>query len=255
MPIENTDKNLRLRRVSFRLSGDDVKSLTRKILAALSEKRGMRVMTLNWEMVALGLEDSEYERIAFSSDLIFPDGWPVKLWARMRGIPAVKTSGIDLTAELLRACHAAKEKIAIIGSNTVASALDRLRLPQDAVTYHFLGKLEMRDAVDFTAAAAEVAQEIKNSGARMVFLAMGVPKQDWLAWHFSRKLSDAVFIPVGGSFDVLSQLKPRAPKILVYLGLEWFWRFALEPKRLFTRYFIRYPIGLARFARSRLTRS
>ena len=83
-----------------------------------------------------------------------------------------------------------------------------------------------------------VIDEINASGADIVLVGMGVPIQDiWVAANATR-LRAPVLIGVGGLFDFYSGAKSRAPRLLRTLGLEWTWRLALEPGRMWRRYLI-----------------
>jgi N-acetylglucosaminyldiphosphoundecaprenol N-acetyl-beta-D-mannosaminyltransferase len=78
--------------------------------------------------------------------------------------------------------------------------------------------------------------QINRSGAHLVFVSLGCPKQEkWMATHSAR--INAVLLGVGGAFAVMAGLQRRAPRWMQNSGLEWFYRLALEPGRMFRRYF------------------
>lgn len=84
---------------------------------------------------------------------------------------------------------------------------------------------------------AEVGERIKASGARLVFVGLGCPKQElWMNVH--REHIPAVLIGVGAAFNFLAGTVPRAPVWMQRSGLEWFWRLAREPRRLWRRYLV-----------------
>ena len=105
---------------------------------------------------------------------------------------------------------------------------------------------------------AAVAADIQRSGAEVVWVGIGVPKQEkWMA-RMTPRLRSQVLIGVGAAFDFHSGLIPQAPAVLQRLGLEWAFRLAQEPRRLWRRYLRynpRFVAGFARqWARERLTR-
>lgn len=102
--------------------------------------------------------------------------------------------------------------------------------------------------------AAHIGQ-INRSGAQLVFVSLGCPKQEkWMADHY--KEINAVLLGVGGAFPVMANLQRRAPKWMQNYGLEWFYRLLLEPGRMFRRYFetnslFLYLMGIERLKRLR----
>jgi N-acetylglucosaminyldiphosphoundecaprenol N-acetyl-beta-D-mannosaminyltransferase len=102
--------------------------------------------------------------------------------------------------------------------------------------------------------AAHIGQ-INRSGAQLVFVSLGCPKQEkWMADHY--KETNAVLLGVGGAFPVMASLQRRAPKWMQNYGLEWFYRLLLEPGRMFRRYFetnslFLYLMGIERLKRLR----
>lgn len=86
--------------------------------------------------------------------------------------------------------------------------------------------------------AAQRARAVADSGAELLFVAMGVPRQEYFIEEQWQNLGARVVIGVGGSFDVVAGLRKRAPRFLQRAGLEWAYRLAQEPHRLFRRYLV-----------------
>ncbi|HNE92964.1 MAG TPA: WecB/TagA/CpsF family glycosyltransferase, partial [Chitinophagaceae bacterium] len=85
---------------------------------------------------------------------------------------------------------------------------------------------------------SEIANEIANSGANILFVAMGSPKKENFLFNYKQVLQKLNFVMgVGGSFDVVAGKVKRAPVWVQKIGMEWFYRMAQEPRRLFMRYF------------------
>ena len=92
-----------------------------------------------------------------------------------------------------------------------------------------------------------IVGEICQSGARILFVGLGAPKQErWMAAH--RGSIPAVMLGVGAAFDFLSGVKPQAPAWMQSSGLEWLFRFSTEPRRLWWRYLKHNPRFAALFA-------
>ena len=93
----------------------------------------------------------------------------------------------------------------------------------------------------------EAVAAINASGARILFIGLGTPKQDyWMAAH--RGKVQAVMLGVGAAFDFLSGTKAQAPRWIMRIGMEWFFRLVTEPRRLWKRYLKHNPRFVALFA-------
>lgn len=88
----------------------------------------------------------------------------------------------------------------------------------------------------FGTAADEAIQQIKRSGARLVFLALGAPKQEIFAARAQAVLPEVGFLSIGAGLDFISGAQKRAPKWIRVLAAEWLWRMLGNPKRLAVRY-------------------
>jgi N-acetylglucosaminyldiphosphoundecaprenol N-acetyl-beta-D-mannosaminyltransferase len=85
-----------------------------------------------------------------------------------------------------------------------------------------------------------VVRQINQSGARILFVGLGCPKQEiWMADHHDKV--NVVMIGVGAAFDFHAGLKPQAPPWMQKIGLEWLFRFFSEPRRLWKRYLYHNP--------------
>jgi exopolysaccharide biosynthesis WecB/TagA/CpsF family protein len=104
----------------------------------------------------------------------------------------------------------------------------------------------IRDGYFDAASEAEVIGEINRSQARILLVGMGAPRQDTWLRSVAQRLAVPVRIGVGGLFDYYSGRIPRAPVWIRELGLEWVWRIACEPGRLWRRYIVGNPLFLYR---------
>ena len=88
----------------------------------------------------------------------------------------------------------------------------------------------------------KMVSAVNASNADIVLVSLTAPKQDiWIAQN-KNVLNPALYIGIGGAFEVMAGLTKRAPKWMQASGLEWLYRFIQEPKRLFRRYFIEAPV-------------
>jgi N-acetylglucosaminyldiphosphoundecaprenol N-acetyl-beta-D-mannosaminyltransferase len=201
--------------------------------------------------VMLCQEDPAFRAAVLGSSLTVPDGQPL-VWALSAlGHPL---PGRVYGPELMdRACaRAARQGTRIFlygGRNEQALArlADRLRARHPGLA------IAGSHAPPFRALAPDeedaVADAINASGAEVVWVGIGVPKQErWMA-AMRERLEAPVLVGVGAAFDFHAGLVPQAPPRLQALGLEWAFRLAQEPRRLWRRYLRYNPLFVARFVR------
>lgn len=191
--------------------------------------------------------DPAYLHLMNEADLVTPDGMPLVWGLRMLGLPgATRVCGPDLMPALLTAASRQGIPIGLYGStDSVLELLDRQvreQWPELQVAYTLSPPFrEMSPEED-----ARTIREINASGARLLFVGLGCPKQErWMAEH--RGAIDAVMVGVGAAFDFLAGSKRQAPRWMKRAGLEWSFRLATEPRRLWRRYLLRNPAFVALF--------
>ena len=184
-----------------------------------------------------------------AADLNTPDGVPV-VWAlRHLGVAtAERVYGPDLTLRVLRDAAAACVPVAFYGSSPVTLAALAERLPALAPGLDVRAMIAppyrpLTDAED-----RAYTDDLAASGARIVFVGLGCPRQErWCEAHRGRV--PAVMMAVGAAFDFHAGRVRQAPPVLQRAGLEWAFRLAVEPRRLWRRYARVVPAFIAGFAR------
>ena len=205
-------------------------------------RKGPRyVCVCSVHMVIEGDQNPDFRSIVNQADLVTPDGVPLVWSLRALGVNgAQRVYGPELTPRLC--ARAAREGIPVgfYGGteDVMAEMLIELerRAPGLNVAYSWCPPFrELTEEED-----AEVVRAIRDSGARIVFVGIGCPRQErWMHGH--RDDVDAVMLGVGAAFDFLAGRKRQAPRILQDLGLEWFFRLVTEPRRLWRRYLLQTP--------------
>lgn len=188
-----------------------------------------RIITLNAEIAYSAYLNREILTMINGADLVTPDGHGVLWAAEKMAMPiAEKVSGVDLLLRILALAPEKGWKVYFFGSTeeNLAAAVATVR-----EKFPGLALVGFRNGYFREEESAAIAAEIKASGADIVFVGVGAPRQDfWLQAH-GRDTGAKVGIGVGGSFDVLSGKVRRAPKLMRNMGLEWFWRLLREPWR------------------------
>ncbi len=212
-----------------RLDCVDIDEATARILAFARGNRPAQVVTLGTEMVVAARRDPTFRATLAASALNVCDTVGVLWAARRRGARiAARVTGAELLERLCAA--AAKEALPIYllgGAPGVAiEAAQRL-----AERYPGLRVAGAADGYFPAERAATLAEEIARSGARMLFVGLGSPRQElWLAEYLAAS-GAGVGIGVGGAFDAVVGRVPRAPERWQRLNLEWLYRLLREPHR------------------------
>ena len=192
------------------------------------------VITVNASHLCMMRRDPELARACRAGQLILADGMSV-VWAlRASGQPMPeRVTGIDLMALLLAAAIERRLRVYFLGARheVVTALVERIRTQYPGV--EIAGFCDGYFGPDDHLALIE---EVRAASADILFVGMPTPfKETWCERHRQR-LDVPVIVGVGGSFDVLAGFIRRAPRWLQSLGLEWFWRLLMEPRKLWKRY-------------------
>lgn len=192
------------------------------------------VMTINASHLCMMRHDPELATACRAGQLIVADGMSV-VWAlRASGQEAPeRVAGVDLMAHLLGAAAEHGLRVYFLGAKpeVVKTLVERSR-----VLHPKLQIAGFRDGYFGPDDHQDIVEEIRASGAHMLFVGMPTPfKEIWCERHRQR-LEVPVIMGVGGSFDVLAGFIKRAPRWAQSLGLEWLWRLMMEPRKLWKRY-------------------
>ena len=206
------------------------------ILGWSSTDTGRYVGIANVNNVMESHDDPAYLAVMRAADLVTPDGMPL-VWAlRWLGIDgATRVYGPTLMAELCREAERLDVPIGLYGGSpdVLAALVDNLQRRHPHLRIAYAVSPPFRPASP--AEDAATVDEIAASGARLLFVGLGAPKQErWMAAH--RGSVDAVMVGVGAAFDFIAGAKRQAPAIMQRAGLEWLFRLMTEPRRLWRRY-------------------
>jgi N-acetylglucosaminyldiphosphoundecaprenol N-acetyl-beta-D-mannosaminyltransferase len=227
----------------------DYASATARIIAAAQERRHYAVTALAVHGVMTGVLDRAHNARLNSFDLVTPDGQPVRMALNLLHGAALadRVYGPTLTLRVL--AQAADLGLPVYLYGSTQPTLDRL-VPALERMFPAL-KIAGVEASKFRSAQpgedAEIAERIKASGARLVLVGLGCPRQEVFAYAM-RPLLDMPLLAVGAAFDYHAGLLKNPPAWMQKYALEWLWRLGLEPKRLWRRYVLLNPAYLSRLA-------
>lgn len=211
-----------------------IHAVTMKEALAFAEERTMEgkpsmIATANAEMIMIAQEDRDLARILNGADLVVPDGAGV-LWAgEQLGTPfPERVTGADLTVELLKRASAMNWPVYFLGGNPGVAAKAAKKFMEEHGSFSLVG---CHDGYFNEEEEKKIIEDIKKSGAKLLFAGLGVPKQEkWLYAH--REELGLLSMGIGGVFDVMSGNLKRAPLWMQRNRLEWAYRLYLQPSRI-----------------------
>ena len=209
------------------------------ILRWAKTRASKAVCLANVHMLMEAERNSWYREILHRADLVTPDGKPLVLMLRRLGIlHQNQVAGMDVFEHLCDLAEKADISVYFLGSTP--EILDRMKqkIHQE---YPILKVAGMKSipfmSVDEIRASKDksLIEEVNNSGAGIVFVCLGCPKQEvWMSQY--QGSIKGVMIGVGAVFAMYAGLTPRAPHLVQHAGMEWLYRLAQEPRRLWHRY-------------------
>lgn len=182
-------------------------------------------------------EDAELMKSVLCSNLITADGQSVVWASKFLGNPLKeRVAGIDLMGKLVEKAHEKGYKIFLFGAK---EAIVKKVADQYTETYGPDIIAGYRDGYFAASEEKEISKQIATSGAQMLFVGITSPiKENFLYRHREILKNVNLIMGVGGSFDVVGGKTKRAPKWMQKAGLEWFYRFLQEPRRMWKRYLV-----------------
>ena len=187
------------------------------------------IITVNPEIIIKSYKNIEIKEMLLNdNNILVPDGISIIKKAKQYNIIIKeRITCVDISSKALEICNKNKKSIYLFGSKK--EVLDKLiininqKYPNINIVGFSDGYVEDKD---------KIMQEIISLSPDLILIALGVPNQELLINKYIEKAKKGVFIGVGGTFDVLSGCKKRAPKLFIKLNLEWLYRIICEPTRL-----------------------
>ena len=214
------------------LTNDEV---TEKCLALCRGPRTSHmIMTINASHLCMMRRDPELARACQAGHITVADGMSV-VWALRASGQAIpeRVAGVDLMQHLLAAAGEHELSVYLLGAKP--EVVETL-VQKTSLNHPDLVIAGYRDGYFGPEDYEAVVDDIQASGAHMLFVGMPSPFKEVWCERYRDRLNVPVIMGVGGSFDVLAGFIKRAPQWVQSLGLEWGWRLAMEPRKLWKRY-------------------
>lgn len=187
------------------------------------------IFTPNPEIIMIASEDEYFKEILNSADICTPDGIGVVYAAKILKNPVKeRVPGFELSKSLLE--YAAKTGDGVFFFGAKPGVADKAKAKVEKM-YPGLKVAGTHDGYFKPEDEAEIINQINESGAKILFVCLGAPKQEKWIYENRGKLKAGLCLGVGGTLDVLSGEAKRAPEIFLKLNLEWLYRIASNPSR------------------------
>ena len=200
-----------------------------KIMEFLDSDGLHKVYTPNSEIIMAAYKDSDFKELLNGADLLTADGRGVVYASRILKKPiSERAAGYDIACEVLERIKDTEHSVYLFGGKPgVAEAAEenlKKRYPGIKVAGRHDGYFKPEDETG-------IVEDINNSGADLLFVCLGAPKQEqWIARN-ENALNVRAAMGIGGSLDVFAGTALRAPKFFCDHGLEWFYRLMKQPSR------------------------
>ncbi|MBQ8004540.1 MAG: WecB/TagA/CpsF family glycosyltransferase [Oscillospiraceae bacterium] len=193
----------------------------------LAEDKNHIVVTPNAEIAYMAVKDKQLGEIINSADVTIADGIGVVYASKIYGTPVkAKVPGVELGIRVLENAAKSGRGVFFLGAKPGVAELAASKLSEKIPGINFVG---IRDG--YFKDDSEVIESINASGADILFVCLGAPKQEkWMAQH-KDEINVRLMLGLGGSLDSYAGTVKRAPDIFIKLGLEWFYRLLKEPWR------------------------
>ena len=203
---------------------------------------GGAVFTPNVDHLVTAERDEDFRRAYGRADLVVADGTPVMWAARAVGTPLPqKVSGSDLVIPVAQAASRHGWRVYLVGGGPGVAAEAAARLRRAHGTNVVGADDPLVSPAGVAVAEAAVLERIRRAGAQVVLVGFGAPKQELWIERVRDEIAPAVLLAVGAGIDFVAGTQRRAPRWMSRVGLEWLFRLAREPRRLWRRYLVNDP--------------
>lgn len=222
--------------LGFYIDNMDMSEVLDRVEAFIIEGGPHQHVVVNVDKLVKAHRDPNLKNIINQCDLINADGMPVVWASRLLGEGLKeRVAGIDLFIKLVERSEEKGWRVYLLGAreSVVSKIVSLLREKHPSLKI-----AGYRNGYWTEEEESDVAKTIKSEKPDILFVAMNSPKKEEFLGAYLKDMQVPFAMGVGGSFDVVAGIVKRAPVWMQRTGLEWFYRFLQEPRRMFKRYFI-----------------
>ncbi|MBI4527278.1 MAG: WecB/TagA/CpsF family glycosyltransferase [Deltaproteobacteria bacterium] len=222
------------------------RDLLATIAQSIESGRPCNIGNVNTHAMNLAFDNSEFRDILNAFDLVFVDGFGVKLAAKLAGLRVgERLTYMDWTDDLFRLCAERRWPIFVLGDTEEVGQEFQRKLLHNHPDCPFAGR--HHGFFEKTGQESEgVVRTINRSGALVLLAGMSMPVQENWIWANREVLAPPVRLTSGAFFSYYSGFIPRGPKWMTQHGLEWLHRLAVQPRAMWRRYLLGNPLFLTR---------
>ncbi len=219
------------------VTAPDREALLADLGARLAGGRGFSLATINLDHVVKLRRDPEFAAAYAAHTHVTADGNPIVWLSRLAGQDVALVPGSELIEPVAEVAARTGAPVGLVGATeaSLTEAADALRAGHPGLQVALIHAPAMGFDPE-GAEADEIIGKIARTGARVVFLALGAPKQERFAARAQSELPNVGFLSIGAGLDFVSGAQTRAPAWVRAVAAEWLWRLALSPRRLAARY-------------------
>jgi N-acetylglucosaminyldiphosphoundecaprenol N-acetyl-beta-D-mannosaminyltransferase len=207
-----------------------------RVGAFIADGRPHQHVVVNVDKLVKAARDPQLQQIINDCALVNVDGMPVVWASRLLGRPLKeRVAGVDLFDALMHRAAASGWRVFLLGAEEAVVQEVRRRYTKRLPTLQFAGVLNGYWKPEEEEA---VVEQVAASRADLLFVAISSPKKERFLGQHQARMRVPFAMGVGGTFDVAAGKVRRAPRWMQRSGLEWFFRFLQEPRRMVRRYFI-----------------
>lgn len=218
--------------LGFYVCAQSQTQLINNIFEDYNRNEQLFIANINPEIVVSNYRDEQFREQLNKQKYQIPDGSGI-VWAskRKKGNIKERITGIDLMIKICEKSQEFSSKIFLYGGIEGMAEKAKKELEKEFPNINIVG------TCDGYKEEETVLQKIKNTQIDILFVGLGSPKQEKFILDNKEKLANIrILMPVGGSFDVISKTKKRAPTWMIKINLEWLYRLMQEPKRIFRQF-------------------
>lgn len=215
----------------------DAGTLLSEVRHRLQTGEGFALATINLDHLVKLTRDPAFRSVYAAQDLVCADGNPIVWLSKLARKPVTLVPGSDMILPLAQQAARAGVPVALMGSTDESLAAASAALKERVSGLQISAVIAPPMGFDPTGEAARaILHQIDASGAKLVFVALGAPKQEAFA-AFGRQITPGLgFASIGAGLDFLSGRQNRAPDWVKAIAMEWLWRMLSNPRRLAKRY-------------------
>lgn len=222
---------------AIRVNIPDKATLLAEVTRRFRSGTGFALATINLDHLVKLRQDPAFRDAYAAQDLVVADGNPIVWLSRLASRPVSLVTGSDLVIPLTQIAADEGVGIALVGTtdNALEKAASEMtrRVPGCRIVARIAPPMGFDPDSD---TARALLRQVRDSGARLCFLALGAPKQERLAALGRHEAPEVGFASVGAGLDFLAGDQRRAPEWVRKIAMEWAWRMVSAPQRLVPRY-------------------